>query len=60
MKISNEREPQQFAINHYPAVDFKHFINIYKDYTGEPYFFLVNDTTLPSDNPLGFRKNLLK
>ena len=23
-------------------------------------FFLVNDTTLPSDNPLRFRKNLLK
>ena len=22
--------------------------------------FLVNDTTLPSDNPLRFRKNLLK
>ena len=60
MKISNEREPQQFAINHYPVVDFKHFINIYKDYTTEPYCFLVNDTTLPSDNPLGFRKNLLK
>ena len=60
MKISNKRKPQQFTINHYPVVDFKHFINIYKDYTAEPYFFLVNDTTLPSDNPLGFRKNLLK
>ena len=23
-------------------------------------FFLVNNTTLPSDNPLGFRENLLK
>ena len=23
-------------------------------------FFLVNDTTLPSDNPLRFSKNLLK
>ena len=29
-------------------------------YTAEPYSFLVNDTTLPSDNPLRFRKNLLK
>ena len=24
------------------------------------YSFLVNDTTLPSDNPLKFRKNLLQ
>ena len=26
----------------------------------EPYSFLVNDTTLPSDDPLRFRKNLLE
>ena len=26
----------------------------------EPYSFLVNNTTLPSGNPLRFRKNLLK
>ena len=32
---------------------------IYKKSTKEPYSFLVNDTTLPSDNPLRFRKNLL-
>ena len=29
------------------------------EYTAEPYSFLVDDTTLPSDNPLRFRKNLL-
>ena len=34
-------------------------MKIYKKYTVEPYRFLVNDTTLPSDNPLRFRKNLL-
>ena len=34
-------------------------MNIYKKYTNEPYSFLVNDTTLPSDNPLRFKKNLL-
>ena len=34
-------------------------MNIYKKYTKEPYSFLVNDTTLPSDGPLRFRKNLL-
>ena len=30
-----------------------------KKYTREPYSFLVNDTTLSSDNPLRFRKSLL-
>ena len=34
-------------------------MNIYKKSTKEPYSFLVNDTTLPSDNPLTFRKNLV-
>ena len=29
-----------------------------KDYTKEPFSFLVNDTTLSSDNPLRFRNNL--
>ena len=27
-------------------------------HTAEPYSFLVNDTTLPSNNPLRFRKNV--
>ena len=34
-------------------------MKIYKDYTKEQYSFLVNDSTLSSDNPLQFRKNLL-
>ena len=59
MKIPNKRELQQIALNHSPDIDFKDFMNIYKKYTKEPYSFLVNDTTLPSDNPLRFRKNLL-
>ena len=41
-------------------IDFKDFIKSYKKCTAEPYSFLVNDTTLPSDDPLRFRKNLLK
>ena len=32
-------------------------MKIYKKSAAEPYPFLVNDTTLPSDNPLRFRKN---
>ena len=59
MKIPNKRELQQIALIHSSDIDFKDFMNIYKKYTKEPYSFLVNDTTLPSDNPLRFRKNLL-
>ena len=59
MKIPNKREPQQTALNHSSDIDFKDFMKIYKKYTKEPYSFLVNDTTLPSDNPLRFRRNLL-
>ena len=57
MKIPNKRE---LALNHSSDIDFKDFIKIYKKCTAEPYSFLVNDTTLPSHDPLRFRKNLLK
>ena len=43
MKILNKRELQQTHLNHSSDIDFKG--------TPEPYPFLVNDTTLPSDNP---------
>ena len=59
MKIPNERELQQIPLNHSSDIGFKDFIEIYKKNTVEPYSFLVNDTTLPSDDPLRFRKNLL-
>ena len=59
MKIPNKRELQQIALNHSSDIDFKDFMNIYKKYTKEPYSFFVNDTTLPSDDPVRFRKNLL-
>ena len=60
MKIPNKRELQQIALNHSSGIDFKDFIKIYKKYTKEPYSFLVNGTTLQSDGPLRFRKNLLR
>ena len=60
MKIPNKRELQQITLNHLSDIDFKDFISIYQKYTAEPYSFLVNDTTLPSDNHLRFRKYLLK
>ena len=58
MKIPNKRELQQIALNHSSDIDFKDFIKIYKKCTDKQYSFLVNDTTLTSDNPLRFRKHL--
>ena len=60
MKIPNKRELQQIALNHSSDIDFRDFIKIYKKFAAAPYSFLVNDTTLPSDNSLRFRKNLLQ
>ena len=60
MKIPNKREHQQIALTHSSDIDFKDFIKIYKKCTAEPYSFLFHDTTLPSDDPSKFRKNLLK
>ena len=57
-KIPNKRELQQIAINHSSDINTKDFINIYRKCTAEPYSFFVNDTTLESDSPLRFRKNL--
>ena len=45
MKISNKRKLQQIAFNHSSGIGFDNF---------------VNDTTLWSDNPSKFRKNLVK
>ena len=59
LKIPNKRELQQIALNHLSDTDFKDFMKIYKKCATEPYSFLVNDTTLPSDDPLRFRKNVL-
>ena len=58
MKISNKRELQQIASNRLSDIDFKDFMKLYKDYTKQPFSFLMNDTTLSSNNPLRFRKNL--
>ena len=51
MKKPNKREPQQIALNNSSDIEFKDF--------EEPFSFLKNDATLPSDNPSRFRKNLL-
>ena len=60
MKIPSKRELQQTALNHSSDIDFKDFMKIYKKCNAEPYSFLVNDTILPSHDPLRFSKNLLE
>ena len=50
----------QITLNLSSDIDFKDFMKIYKKYTAESYSCLVYDTTLPSDDLLRFRKNLLR
>ena len=59
MEIPSKRELKQIESNHLPGINFKNLMKIYKDYTKEWYSFLVNDATLSSDNPIGFKKKLL-
>ena len=48
----------KIAQNHVSNISTKDSINIHKKYTAKPYSFLVDDTTLVSDNPLRSRKKL--
>ena len=50
MKILNKIELQRF----------KNFMRLYIKCKEKPHSFLVNNTTLPSDNCLHFRQNLLE
>ena len=58
MKIPNKRELQQIAFSNSSDIDFQEFMNLYKKCTAKPYYFLLIDTTLASDNSSLFRKNL--
>ena len=60
MKINNRRELQNTAINHSADIDYKNFMNIYRECTKEPFNFLTIDSTLPANNPLRFRQNLFE
>ena len=60
MKILNKQEVKQIAFNYSLDIDFKDFMNLYKQFTAKEYSFSVIDATLASDNLLRFRKNLLK
>ena len=53
MKINNQRELHNIAINHSVYIDYKDFMKIYREYTEEPFNFLTIDITLPaSDLPI--------
>ena len=60
MKIPNKQELQQITINHSSNFEFQESMNLYKRCTKKSNSFFVIDTTLASDNPLYFKKNLLE
>ena len=60
MKINNNRELQNIAINHSADIDYGDFMKIYRECTREPHNFLTIDATLPASNLLRFRKNLFE
>ena len=58
MKLNNKKELQNIAKIHSADIEYKDFINIHRECTREPYYFLIIDTTLPASDPLRFRKKL--
>ena len=40
-KLNNKRELQNIALNHSAGIDYKDFLNIYRNCTKEPYNFLT-------------------
>ena len=58
MKMNNERELQNIAINHSADIGYEDFMKTYRECTKEPFNFLTIDTTLQASNPLRFRKNM--
>ena len=59
MKIHNKKELQNIATNYSPDIDYNTFMKIYRKFTSKPHSFLNIDITLPADDRLRFRKNLL-
>ena len=45
-KLNNKRELQNIAINHSSDIDYKDFINIYRNCSKEPFNFLTIDTVV--------------
>ena len=47
------------TFNRFSYIDFKYFMNLFKEYTAKPYFF-SDRYHFASDNPLHFRNKLLE
>ena len=60
IKISNNWDLQQIALHHLSNIDFQDFTNLCEKCAAIAYSFLVVDSTLASNNPLRFRKNILE
>ena len=52
MEVRDKSELQKYHHIISLKLNFKDFMKLYKSYTNEAYSFLVNDTTLSSDDPL--------
>ena len=48
-ELNNKRELQNIAVNHRADIDYRDFVNIYRDCTKEPYNFLDIDIKHPGD-----------
>ena len=59
IKIYIKRELQSIANNHSADIDYKDFMNIYREYKNKLYSFSTIHTSLLADSPLRFRENLL-
>ena len=60
IKLPDKKELQRIAFDYSSDTDFQDFMNLCKIYTAKPYSVLVTNALLRLDNPLRFRKNLLK
>ena len=60
IKIQQKKKNFNNAIKFLAGIDVEDVMNVNKKNTTKLYSFLINDTTLPSDNFLRFRRNLLE
>ena len=60
IKIKNNKELQNIAINHSADINHKDFAKIYRECTKNRILFLTIDTALPASDPVRFRKYLLR
>ena len=60
MKITNKREIKHITSNRSSDIELKDFLKLHKNYSKEPFSFLLSDTILSTDNPLIFMKNVLQ